>query len=299
MVMAAAVAACSRRPRGSGVTPPVRADSGPEPPVVSPPPPPVVRTRGPVRARVAAELARYAAGEPMFVVFEVDNAGDAELAFDVGGDWYGLLRPLRYSWEVRDDSGRVRCALGALPPGPMAGGGGGFTPKLAPGKSYRETLLMNPACDALLEPGRYRVTLVRVLTSSDALAQAKVAVCSELSPPDTTVLAAGAPDPTGQRDAACMAALLAAPAVAAEFTVDISAHAPAELKRRVAGLPAEQQAAGQAGDNSREGAISTYGRWFCDRVRCGCPEDVRFQRVDDWLARAVAEVPDVLPAACK
>jgi hypothetical protein len=128
----------------------------------------------------------------------------------------------------------------------------------------------------------------------------KVLSCEALLPPDTTVLAEGAPDPHGRRDAACMKALMAAPAVSAELTLDITPWDAAALKTRTATLPDEAVAAAHARDNVLEGAIHTYGAWYCQRLRCDCGDDVRFQRGDDWMTKAFAVIPAAPPAqACR
>ncbi len=296
---AAALGACTRSKRKlppSASPSPTAAAQIDAAPLVVPMPPAEVRTRGAVRASIAPDRARVPAGEPLLLSLTIENLGDAELQFDVGGDWFGQNHPLRFGWEIRDDSGAVVCEVGKALPGPMAGGGGGYVAKVAPGASHEEHLLLNPVCPAFKRPGRYRITLMRVLTRHEALP--RDTPCDYMMVPDTTRLAPGAADPHGRRDAACMAALLAAPAIAADFSLEIAPYDAVALRTRLAAVPGEQIAAAKAGKNALEGAFSSYGTWFCDQVRCGCPDDILFQRVDGWLAKALAEVPATLPLSC-
>ncbi len=296
---ATVLAACTRSKRKHVVSPsplPTTATQVDAAPLLMPMPPAEVRTGGPVRATIAPDRASVPAGEPLLLRLTIENLGDTELQFDVGGDWFGQNHPLRYGWEIRDDSGAVVCEVGKTLPGPMAGGGGGYLAKVAPGASHEEHLLLNPVCPAFKRPGRYRITLMRVLTRHEALP--RDTPCDYLMVPDTTRLAPGAPDPHGRRDATCMAALLAAPAIAADFSLEIAPYDAAALRTRLATVPQEQIDAAKAGHNALEGAFSSYGTWFCDQVRCGCPDDILFQRVDGWLAKALAEVPATLPLSC-
>jgi hypothetical protein len=255
------------------------------------PRPPVVRTRGAVRGRIVAEQARYGLGEPIFVTLEVTNTGDAPLVFDVGGDWGPGHMSIRYTWVIRDEHGVTLCDLGRDVPSSQ--GGGGYVPKLAPGETFRETELLNPACEKMMRPGRYQVTGVRVFTRRESSSS-----CDHTAPPDVTRLAPGAPDPHGRVDAACMAELARFPAVATDFWLEITPWDRDALTARLARLPAERETAAVRSDNSREGAMTTYGAWFCERIRCDCRDEVLYQRVDDWFTQALSRIPATLPPLC-
>ena len=230
----------------------------------------------------------------MLVTMELRNPGPGVLAFDVGGDYFDRAAPRRYNWVVRDAHGTVVCERAKDPI--LAGGGGGYVARVKPGEPFRETHLLNAVCDTFTRPGRYRLTVVRVLTQRQALPSGLV--CDVLAPPDLTSLAGEAPDPYGKRDPACMAALRAAPAIAADLELELTAYDAALLRKVLPGLDGERSASAKARDNSREGALSTYGGWFCSHVRCDCSDDVRWGRADDWFTQALSRIPDAMPASC-
>jgi hypothetical protein len=248
---------------------------------------PATRVRGDVKGGIALDRPWYVVGQPMFATLEVTNQGKAPLEFDVGGDFGPALFPQRFQVIVRDDAGAVLCD--ASRDAQLPQGGSGYHAKLAPGEVFHETFVATPACKALWTPGRYRVTVARVLTSG---------TCDGVSPPDTTQLAAGAPDPYKKRDAACMATLAAAPAIATEVSLEIRPWDATAARAWLVTLPDEARTAAERRELSREGAIAAYAQWYCERVRCGCPDEVRFERVDDWLTQALSVAPAAFPAAC-
>ncbi|MDB4930963.1 MAG: hypothetical protein JWM10_3447, partial [Myxococcaceae bacterium] len=263
----------------------------------------VRRVRGAVEGQIVPERFVYAVGEPILVRMELRNTGTAALRFAFGGDWFGRLVPMRYAWRVWDERGALLCDLGRPVAGGSAGGGGGGTVELAPGGTHRETHLLNDACDALARPGRYRLEVVRVLSRPDALRRTRDGGvveqwCHDLTPPDLTALPAGSPDPHGRRSVACMDALRQFPVVVTEFPLEITPWDARRLRATFGALPAEREAAARADDPSREGSLGAFGQWFCARIRCDCPDDVRDQRVDDWFARALSRVPERFTGPC-
>jgi hypothetical protein len=248
----------------------------------------VSRVRGDIKGGFALDRASYIVGQPIFATLELANQGTGPIEFDVGGDFGPALFPQRYQVIVRDEAGAVVCDAARDAPPPQ--GGGGYRAKIAPGEVFRETLVATPACKQLWTPGRYRMTVARVLTTSPS--------CDGVSPPDTTQLAAGAPDPYRRRDAACMAGLAAAPAVATDVSIEIRPWDVTAARAWLVVLPDDARAAAERRELSREGAISAYAQWYCERVRCGCPDDVRFERADDCLTQALSVVPAAFPATC-
>jgi hypothetical protein len=296
---AAAAASCSRQPRpttkGTGdaqVLRPIPSPTAPSPTL----PAPVQRNRGAIHGSIVIEGDRHVAGDPILVTLTVENQAADELVFDWGSDNDNAVGPLRYNLVVKDAVGATVCDLGKSPPASF--GGLGMKIKVAHGALYHDTYLLNPFCETLTRPGRYTMTIVRVLSDSDAWTDKVKKVmgpCNDELPPDTTVLQPGDADPMGQRDAKCMALLMAVPAVAAEWTLDITPWDPAAIRARGVTVEAEIASASHAGDNSRENALSHYAVWLCERARCGCPEDLRFQSGPHWVTSALSVVPDQLP----
>ena len=91
------------------------------------------------KARVDLGLRRpqYFLGENVLVDFCVVNTSDDPFKIEVGGDYRGSSRSLRFKVQVRDASG----ALVADPdPDPMNFGGIGYSPEIAPGKRWCQSL---------------------------------------------------------------------------------------------------------------------------------------------------------------
>jgi hypothetical protein len=247
---------------------------------------PAVRVRGSVDGTIGPDKTSYSVGEPIFVTLEARNTGTAPLQFDAGADWGEALVHMRYRWIVRR-SGKVLCDHGRDPSdvaGPVR------VVELAPGETFRDVQMINAVCDALLVPGRYQLTVVRPFTHA-------LRGCDVMAPPDTTRLAPGKSDPHHRLSEDCMTAMFAAPAIAADFQIEIAPWHHAALVSRIEAMPGQRAEAANSEDGTRD-AMSDYGEWFCSRVRCDCSDDVRFRRVDDWFERALAQVPEVLPPGC-
>ena len=106
--------------------------------------PVAVHDAGPVatgKARVELGLRKpqFFLGENVLVDFCVVNQSDETLKLEVGGDYRGSSRSLRFKVQVRDASG----ALVADPdPEPMNFGGMGYSPEIAPNKRWCQSLAL-------------------------------------------------------------------------------------------------------------------------------------------------------------
>jgi len=232
------------------------------------------------------------AGEPIFVQLTVTNTGESPIVFDVGSDYRGTLVHLRYNWIVRDEEGRVVCDLSRQPP--TFFGGKGIEVTLPPHQTYFDTQLLNPACDALVEPGRYVVTAVRRLTSYRQLPQAdtrKTLVCDDLFP----VEGSAAPATRPADRAACQKELARFPLVATDFVLEIEPWRKEAGRTRLGALVREAQAG--EGDLSRRNARAWFFAYACERLRCDCPPGVPpTDPTPAWMAQFVEGMPDSLPA---
>lgn len=232
-----------------------------------------VRTHGGVTGRIAPNRPRYLQAEPMFVRIEVTSASDTPLSFDDSAR--------HYDWRVRDASGAAVCERTGGP-GRLGSEHIGKV-QLARGETFRDTLLLNRLCGKPLAPGRYVVTLLRALVAGWAPISKRG--CEARGSPAGE---GGAEDGGALEEAAC---------IAADFPVEILPWDASALRARVAGLSAERKAAWEAKDYPLEGAITSYGYWFCDYVRCDCAPT--WDRYGEWLAKAMTRVPDALPESCR
>jgi hypothetical protein len=117
------------------------------------------------KARIDLGLRRpqYFLGENVLVDFCVVNTSDETFKIEVGGDYRGSSRSLRFKVQVRDASG----ALVADPdPEPMNFGGMGYSPEIAPKKRWCQSLaLMRYA--RIEAPGTYTITATHDLGWKD------------------------------------------------------------------------------------------------------------------------------------
>jgi hypothetical protein len=273
-------------PDGADVAPPavepVPPVAEPTPPVVpeEPPDPPVVRVRGPVEGAVEPLTQRLAAGAPLIVRFRVTNAGDQPIKFRFGGDNYAQ-GPLRFTWLVRGANGEVECDLRTRPE-PMSGGGGSANLVLATGETHERWLVPQTGCAALSKPGRHRLRLVRILTDDDLAPEG----CSEILVPDTTV---DPPDDHGRAEQPeCLEWLLGAPAVAAEFELDVLPYDAAAVRE---GL--ERALAAVERDEQRN-VLAGWARWLAFRLG---QNPAGPMTTDEELQGLAASLPASLPDA--
>lgn len=235
------------------------------------------RTKGPLRGSFILHEQRYVAGEPIFVRFHLEAVGTKPLRFTVGGDSYAQ-GSLRYTWLVRDAMDEVVCDLRAHPE-PMAGGGSSAEISLDNGKTYDDWLAPQTGCDALAKPGRYRMRVVRVLTDDSTAPPG----CPTILVPDTTV------KPIDDRgvsiEPTCAKWLDAAPAVATDFEIEVTAY---DRDRLAAAVKRELAIGGEG----RTGLLASWGAWLCGRIGCapGYGDDV-----ERWLTKGLASLPERWP----
>ncbi|HEV7555860.1 MAG TPA: hypothetical protein VGO00_10415 [Kofleriaceae bacterium] len=95
----------------------------------------------PVTARVELHVRKpkHFLGENALVDFCVVNPTSSPITIDVGGDYRGSTRALRFKLEVRDAAGTV---LADPDPNPFNMGGMSYSPNIAPGKRWCESLAL-------------------------------------------------------------------------------------------------------------------------------------------------------------
>jgi hypothetical protein len=118
---------------------------------------------GKARIDLGLRRSQFFLGENVLVDFCVVNTSDETFKIEVGGDYRGSSRSLRFKVQVRDASG----ALVADPdPDPMNFGGIGYSPEIAPGKRWCASLaLMRYA--RIEAPGTYTITATHDLGWKD------------------------------------------------------------------------------------------------------------------------------------
>jgi hypothetical protein len=124
------------------------------PPAPTSAPPTVTKETGPARINLATRKSVHFLGENVLVDFCVVNVSDAPLTIDVGGDYRGSPRSLRFKVEVRDASGAV---MPDPDPDPMNFGGLGYAPVIAVHEKWCQSLQL--ARYARIDaPGTYTIT---------------------------------------------------------------------------------------------------------------------------------------------
>lgn len=120
--------------------------------------------KGKYQLRAAFEFQRdeYMLGEPIIVVFKVQNLQDKDLFYDHGGDYRLTGRHDRFSFVATKTDGQV-----VRDPARYSGMGGGLGGKrrVRAGEIVTEYLVLNKWC-AFSEPGSYTVTCTRTLNIS-------------------------------------------------------------------------------------------------------------------------------------
>jgi hypothetical protein len=145
------------------------ADPRPMPPVPAPAPPGIAATptvtavvaSPPSRARVVLTANRDAfhLGENVLVHYCLENTSSGPLTIEVGGDYRGSSRSLRFQVTVTGEDGKV---VADPDPKPFNMGGIGYTPAIQPGESWCQSLpLLRYA--RIHAPGSYRVRVVHDL----------------------------------------------------------------------------------------------------------------------------------------
>lgn len=217
---------------------------------------PVDRHMGSIAGSFRPEKAVLRAGEPIWVEMRLTHRGKVPLRYEVGGDYRGALWHNRYGLFVRDSRGVLRCDLVSNPP--MNFGGLGTTREVKPSETVQTMVLLNPACLALAEPGRYRVTLVHVFAEHGRLPRG----CSSVSPPDVTE-----PSPRflGTHTPACVQALRSFPALSSDFDLEILPYQQGPLQRTLRDQAKAERSRSPDGRN-----WYWYFAWACGRFACAC-----------------------------
>jgi hypothetical protein len=109
---------------------------------------------GKARIEIGVRKSLHFLGENVLVDFCVVNADATPLVIEVGGDYRGSTRSLRFKVEVRDAKG---VAMADPDPEPFNLGGIGYSPKIEPGGKWCQSLALGryARIDA---PGRYTIT---------------------------------------------------------------------------------------------------------------------------------------------
>jgi len=267
------LASCKRE-----TTEAIRADPktnpSPSPPPTHEVPPNPTRIRGPIDGRFTLAKTAFVSGEPILAKFEVKNLGSTPLQFQIGGDYRGSpWWHLRFGMIVKRD-GKVLCDT--IANAPISMGGLGTTVLLREGSTHTDSLLLGGVCEALNEPGRYRVMLQRRLvleTTTDAGTGKPPLSCDEYnSLPDPIPGDAGLPS-------SCIKSLEASPFVASELELDVVPYDGAKIAKVIDGLAT-------AGD--REWPM----HWFCETVHCACPKKTSpFHDDPTWIRSVAKSVP--------
>lgn len=241
----------------------------------------VTTTAGAVEGGFELEGTHVVAGQPLWARFTIKNTDAKALNFDWGGDYRGSFFPLRYHVVVTDESGQQVCETSKM----MCMGGLGTTKTVEPGAEYSERLLLNPTCDAFLQPGRYRITLTRTLTQDSKLPSG----CDALHVPDLT----SANTPPAKMSQACFAALRTSPQVSSELSLEVDAY---DRSRLVATQESEIAEISQGVD---PGYRTWYFQWVCQRLRCDCPQiNVdNNERTRLWMSAVASGMPESLRSA--
>jgi hypothetical protein len=138
----------------------------------------VVGTTGKARIDLGLRRPQFFLGENVLVDFCVVNTSAETFKISVGGDYRGSSRSLRFKVQVRDASG----ALVADPdPSPMNFGGMGYSPEIAPGKRWCQSLpLMRYA--RIEAAGTYTITATHDLGWKDGPAPTGTATVKLVMP---------------------------------------------------------------------------------------------------------------------
>lgn len=243
----------------------------------------VTTTTGDLEGSFELERTHVVAGQPLWARFTIKNTSSTPLSFDWGGDYRGSFFPLRYHVVVTDESGQQLCESSKM----MCMGGLGVTKSVEPGAEYSERLLLNPTCDAFLQPGRYRISLTRSLTQDSKLPSG----CDALRVPDLT----RADAPPAKMSNACFTALRTFPQVSSKLSLEVDSY---DQSRLIATQKSEVQEIKRGVD---PGYRTWYFQWVCRRLRCDCPqiEVDSSERTARWMSAVIKGMPRSLrPAGC-
>lgn len=277
-------------PSASALPPPSAASGAPEPfgKVGLYPP---TRLRGDLVGGFTLRRTSVAAGEPIVVDLELRSTR-GPLVIYVGGDQRNAAGyPTRVAVKALNAFGGVACDSVAKPELMNFGGIGGER-TLREGDTYRESLVLNPACGALGVRGDYAVTLHRRVTDTKmvtTLPGSKDPTSCDLYPVHEGALPAGYP-------AACEKMMEARASVTTELRLHVTdfdataVRRESELRLREAGATTPRDEIGRA-------RLTT---WLCGWVACGCPKASPSGEVTDGdvLGALPARLPPKFPKMC-
>ncbi len=130
------VAACASPPASPSAAP---STATPTPRVVEEHPTNVSSSTGGSHARLVlkADRERLVLGQNILLHMCVENVSDAPITIDVGGDYRGASRSLRFSMEVKD---KQNTTLDDPDPSGFSMGGLGYSPEVKPNESWCQSL---------------------------------------------------------------------------------------------------------------------------------------------------------------
>jgi hypothetical protein len=254
----------------------VRADPAPSVTVKPTPPPapaPVNRVKGDIDGRFVGPTSAIVA-EPIVIAMEL--TAKKPLTYFNGGDQRNAANyPMHFSVKATDASGAVVCDL-VEKPALMSFGGLGSDMTVKAGDTYRESIVINPACPALATPGKYLVTIHRRFAASTLTFTkpgAKYPTSCDISPVHEALPAGTDPD--------CARLINGVPSLTTELPIEILPFDATKARAATAKTLKE------LGKN--EIAHHRIERHLCGYVSCTCPKSP----VSD--ADLVAAIADPLP----
>jgi len=118
---------------------------------------------GKARIDLGVRKPQFFLGELVFLDFCVVNTSDEPFKIEVGGDYRGSSRSLRFKVQVRDASGAI---VSDPDPDPMNFGGIGYSPEIAPNKKWCQSLLLHRYA-RIETPGTYTISATHDLGWKD------------------------------------------------------------------------------------------------------------------------------------
>jgi hypothetical protein len=195
------------------------------------------RLRGDIAGGFVVGRQEVRVAEPVVLAFEVHST-DGPMTVFLGGDQRNAAYfPTRVGVKVqRVDDSTVVCDSVAAPAIPSFGGPGGDH-TLQQGELLRESFVLNPMCPALADPGTYRVTLHRRITSMAMVIDVKgVPTSCDVSPVHEDAPLRGLPD-------GCAEIMRAVPSVTTTFELEVLPYDRAEAETAIADAYARADAA--------------------------------------------------------
>ncbi|MBI2388147.1 MAG: hypothetical protein HYV09_00910 [Deltaproteobacteria bacterium] len=283
-LLASMIALACRRDAPVDVRPdPTPPSPSPAPPSPAPKPAPAHRVRGDLDGRFGLASDRVVVGEPIVVELAA-RPTKAPLTVFVGGDMRNVANyPLRFGVRAWDASGALVCDLVDKPPFPSFGGMG--SDRVIPvGDTFRERVVLNPACPALATPGSYRVSVHRRFTTM------AMTITKPGSPvPLSCDVVPIHEDPLPSwLDPGCAKLLAGAPSVTSDLRINV---APYDAKAARAATEARLREA-----PTDEILRHRIERHLCGFVTCSCPKSPL--SAADLVSAIPAAPAKTFPGAC-